>query len=102
MTVYKIHLSENNVLQIAFGEPSQNDAIVIEVTRRMSELIEDGTLKGGDVLKVNGPASLPVAMSIAHSVGHLYQAIACYDPKLSKYVVAIAHGDNYRVGDLIL
>jgi hypothetical protein len=29
------------------------------------------------------------------------QAVAVYDPKLSKYVVSIAHGCKYRVGDLV-
>ena len=101
MAAYKIQLVEDNTLQIGFADPSQNDEIVIEVERRMTELVQSGVLKGGEILKVNGPASLPVAMCIAHNVGHLYQAIACYDPKLSQYVVAIAHGDKYRVGDLI-
>lgn len=101
MAAFNIELSEGNILQIAFGQPAQNDEIVVEITRRMSELVDNGTLKGGEILKINGPASLPAAMSIAHSVGHLYQAIACYDPKMSKYVVAIAHGDKYEVGNLL-
>ncbi len=40
-------------------------------------------------------------MVFAHKFGHLYQAVACYDPKLAKYVVTIAHGDKYTVGGLI-
>jgi CRISPR-associated protein Csx3 len=58
-------------------------------------------LAGGEVIRVNGPASLPVAMVLAHKLAHLYQAVACFDPKLGKYVVAIAHGDKYAVGDLV-
>ena len=38
---------------------------------------------------------------LAHKLNHLYQAVAVYDPKLSKYVVAIAHGGRYSVGDLV-
>jgi CRISPR-associated protein Csx3 len=40
-------------------------------------------------------------MMLAHKLAHLYQAVACFDPKLSKYVVAIAHGNKFTVGDLI-
>jgi CRISPR-associated protein Csx3 len=64
-------------------------------------MVKNGELAGGEIVKINGPASLPVAMVIAHALGHLYGAIACFDPKMGKYVVCIAHGDIYRIGDLI-
>ena len=53
------------------------------------------------MIRVNGPASLPVAMVLCHKLAHRYQAVACFDPKLSKYVVAISHGGKYAVGDLL-
>ena len=89
------------VLKIGFGQLSQNDQIVKDVEKRITQLKEDGNLAGGEIIKINGPASLPVAMVIAHGIGHLYQAVACFDPKLNKYVVAIAHGNIYQVGDLV-
>lgn len=94
-------VSENNLLKIGFGDPAQNDQIVRFVETRINEMIKSGEISGGEVIKVNGPASLPVAMVFAHKLAHLYQAVACFDPKLAKYVVAIAHGDGYRAGDLI-
>jgi CRISPR-associated protein Csx3 len=40
-------------------------------------------------------------MHLAHAVGHIYGAIACFDPKLNKYVVSISHDPDYEVGNLI-
>ncbi|KAF0250250.1 MAG: CRISPR-associated protein [bacterium] len=101
MSTYEIKLVSDNILKISFAAPAQNDQIVKDVNNQLKQMIENGELLGGELLKVNGPASLPVAMVIAHHVGHLYQAIACFDPKLAKYVVSIAHGDKYSIGDLI-
>ncbi|MBD3282097.1 MAG: CRISPR-associated protein Csx3 [Candidatus Portnoybacteria bacterium] len=100
MSTYKISL-ENGILKIGFGSPAQNNEIVKEAEARLEEMAESGELAGGEVIRVNGPASLPVAMLLAHKLAHLYQAIACFDPKLSKYVVAIAHGDKFAIGDLL-
>lgn len=99
MAHYKIEIENNNTLKIGFAEPAQNDAIVRDAAARLSEL--EPELIGGELIKVNGPASLPVAMVIAHALGHKYAAVACFDPKLGKYVVAIAHGGRYQVGDLV-
>ena len=59
-------------------------------------------LVGGRGLHFNGPASLPVAMTLAHAVAHKFGYVACFDPKLSGYVVAISHDPEVRVGQLIL
>jgi CRISPR-associated protein Csx3 len=101
MAAYNIDLETDNILKISFGDPSQNDQIVKDAAKRLDEMVKTGQLSGGEIMRINGPASLPVAMVLAHGLSHLYQALACYDPKLTKYVVAIAHGDKYRVGDLI-
>lgn len=58
-------------------------------------------LPGGRGVLFNGAASLPVAMALAHAVAHLYQFVACWDPKLSRYVVAISHTPDVRPGDLV-
>ncbi len=97
---YNIILA-GNVLKVGFGDPAQNDQIVRDAEKRCDELIASGELAGGDVIRVNGPASLPVAMVLCHKVEHLYGAVACFDPKLAKYVVAISHNPSYAVGDLI-
>lgn len=100
MTTYNVSLS-NGVLKVGFGVPAQNDQIVRDAETRLDEMIESGELSGGKILRVNGPASLPVAMVISHKVAHLYGAVACFDPKLGRYVVAISHDPAYPIGDLI-
>lgn len=103
MSTYKIEI-EGNVLKVGFGEAAQNDRIVKDVASRLDEMIQDGTLAGGPLLRVNGPASIPVAFVLAHRLVHLYGAIAVFDPKLAeplKYVVCITHNPNYKLGDLV-
>lgn len=101
MATYKISLEAGGLLRVGFGEPAQNDQICRDAARQLEELISSGTLAGGPVIKINGPASLPVAVVIAHAVSHLYEAVAVFDPKLGKYVVATSHGAQLKVGDLI-
>jgi CRISPR-associated protein Csx3 len=84
-------------LEIAFGAPAQNDLIVRDAIAALARL----ELKGGKGIKLNGPASLPVAMALGHSVAHLYGFVACFDPKLGCYVVAISHDPEYKPGDLM-
>jgi len=88
------------MLKVSFGEPAQNDEIVRDAVARLDEMTKSGELAGGSVIKINGPASLPVAVAIAHAVNHLYETVAVFDPKLGKYVVAVSHG-TYKAGDLI-
>jgi len=101
MAAYKISLEEGNLLRVGFGDPAQNDMICRDAARQLEELISSGVLAGGPVIKINGPASLPVAVVIAHAVSHLYEAVAVFDPKLGKYVVSVSHGPELKVGDLI-
>ena len=100
MSTYNITI-EGGVMKVGFGTPAQNDQIVKDATARLDEMVAAGELPGGPVIKINGPASLPVAMAIAHAVGHLYAVVACFDPKLAKYVVAISHDGSSQPGDLI-
>lgn len=102
LPTYNITLTDG-ILKIGFapGAPAQNDQIVKDAKKRLEDMIENKEITGGEVIRINGPASLPVAMVLAHKLAHLYQGVACFDPKLSKYVVAIAHGDKYTIGDLI-
>ena len=102
MSIYTIAVEGDNVLILGFGDTSaQNDALVKEAAQQMKELIDGRVIRGGELIKLNGPATLPIAFVLAHKLNHLYQAVAIYDPKLSKYVVAIAHGGKYSVGDLV-
>ncbi len=100
MATYNINLVEG-MLKVGFGDPAQNDQIVKDAKARLDEMIADGTLAGGPVIKINGPASLPVAIAIGHAVAHRYGAVACFDPKLSKYVVCVSHSNDFAIGDLV-
>ena len=97
MSAYNVVLEGTDTLKLSFGASAQNDEIVKDAIEGVKAL----NLAGGKVIKFNGPASLPVACALAHAVAHLFGAVACYDPKLSKYVVAISHDPDYQVGDLI-
>lgn len=88
------------LLRIGFGQPASNDEIVKEAAKKLNEIIQKQAL-WGSLVKVNGPASLPVAFTIAHAVAHRFGAIAVFDPKLGRYVVAISHHPKYEVGSLI-
>ncbi|MBM3162574.1 MAG: CRISPR-associated protein Csx3 [Chlorobi bacterium] len=101
MASYHINIQDNDLLKVDFGDPAQNDRIVKDADEQLLKLIEDGMITGGELIRISGPASLPVAMVIAHRLTHLYQAVACYDPKMKKYVVAIAHGNKYHLGELL-
>lgn len=100
MVAYNIVL-EGDTLRVGFGEPAQNDRIVKDAKARLDEMVASGELAGGDVIKINGPASLPVAITIAHGVSHLFETVAVFDPKLGKYVVSVSHGETHEVGNLI-
>jgi CRISPR-associated protein Csx3 len=93
---YNISL-DGDVLRVGFGAQAPNDTIVKEV----SVTLKDMSLPGGPLLRINGPASLPVAVAITHAVAHLYGAVAVWDPKLSKYVVSVSHNPDYMVGELV-
>lgn len=100
MTTYKIEI-EDEVLKVGFADPAQNDQIVRDAAARLDNMTQSGEISGGSLLKINGPASLPVACVLIHKVAHLYGAIGVFDPKLGKYVIAITHNPMYKLADLI-
>ena len=86
------------LVEVRFGdEAAGNDQLVPAAITAVKTL----SLKGGRGILFNGPASLPIALALAHAVAHLYQFVAWYDPKLSRYVVGISHCAEVRPGDLI-
>lgn len=100
MTAYSMTLEEDGagpLLRIDFGETAKGDAVVRDAVAALDGI----AFPGGELLRINGPASLPVAMAIAHVTGHRYGAIATYDPKIPGYIVAISHDPAYAVGDLL-
>ncbi len=100
MTTYNIELKDD-ILRVSFGEPAQNDQIVKDAAARLEEMARSGELTGGQLLRINGPVSIPVAFVLAHKLSHIYGAIGFFDPKLGKYVICITHNPAYKLGDLI-
>ncbi|GAX37388.1 CRISPR-associated protein Csx3 [Nodularia sp. NIES-3585] len=100
MTTYNIEFKDG-ILRVRFGEPAQNDQIVKDAAARLEEMTTSGELTGGQLLKINGPISIPVAFVLAHKLSHIYGAIGFFDPKIGKYVISITHNPAYKLGDLI-
>ena len=104
MATYNVTRSEVSVdgaaadlFKVGFGDQAQNDAIV----RDAQKAIENAGGVGGRLALVNGPASLPVAVVLAHHLLHRYAAVAIFDPKMAGYVVAASHGGDVELGDVI-
>ena len=100
-SAYIVTRDHDSILRVGFGAPSDNDRIVKDAVARLETLRTTGELSGGGLLKINGPASLPVGIVLGHQLSHLFKAIAYFDPKLNQYVVVISHSPDYTVGDLI-
>lgn len=89
--------SGGTLLKISFGAPAQNDQIVKDA----AAALEGAALAGGELVLLNGPASLPAACVIAHAVAHRFKAVGVFDPKMGGYVVAISHDENRPLGTFI-
>jgi CRISPR-associated protein Csx3 len=91
------------ILQVGFGQPADNDRIVRDATDQIDRLIANGEMTGGEILCINGRASMPVCFAIAAKVGHIFGAIAVSDPKLGKdtFVVTITHSPTYQLGEVL-
>jgi len=58
-------------------------------------------LSSGRGIRFVGPASIPVAMALGHAAAHQYGYVACFDPKLQGYVVAISRDPTILPGQLL-
>ena len=99
MSTYNIDLVDG-IVKVGFGEPADNDQIVKDAKAKADALAASGALNG-QLVKVSGPASLPVAFVLGKAFSAVAAAIAVFDPKLKKYVVAISHNPKYQIGDLV-
>ncbi|NEP63182.1 MAG: CRISPR-associated protein Csx3 [Symploca sp. SIO2G7] len=102
METFHIHL-QDDVLKIGFNpdRPAKTEHIVKDVIGRLRVMEDNGELIGGPLLKINGPAPLPVCYTLAHHLLDKYRTIAVFDPKTGAYVVAIAQSSTYSCGELI-
>lgn len=95
---FKIQDMGDHIL-VGFGEPATNPDILVELEGARQDVAS--LAAGRPLVKINGPASLPVAMWLAHAIVHLCGAVAVFDPKMGKYVVCVSHNPDYKVGDLV-
>ena len=96
---------EEDILKVSCIRTEGNQ-IAVDTAARIDELIAAGKLKGGKLLRVNGRTSLLSSYVIAHRLGHLYSAIAVFDPKIcdveiDRYIVALSHGSNSPIGSVL-
>lgn len=96
MATYKI-TKDGDTLKVGFADPGTNDLIVKDAAKALADL----DLTGGKIIKIDGPASLPVACVLAHVLAHKFGAVAVKDPKLGKFVIAISHDPDFALGALI-
>jgi len=95
--IVTVNANSATLLKIGFADPAQNDQIVRDAVAGLEACGE----LNGELVLFNGPASLPVACALAHGVAHKYGAVACFDPKLSGYVVCITHNPSFQLGQVI-
>lgn len=86
------------IVKVGFADPAQNDVITKEAAEKAAALAPQ---VAGHIALINGPASLPVAMTIAHAFGHVAVAVAAFDPKMGSYIVSVSHDPDFHVGDAI-
>jgi hypothetical protein len=103
MSAYNISRTDVTVVDFAahmftvgFGDASDNSGIVVAANAAITAVAGNGT-----IALVNGPASLPAAIVIAHGIVHNYAVVAVFDPKMSAYIVASSHGSDMKIGDII-
>ena len=94
---------DQDLLLVDFNqlEPADNNLIVRDACKRIDKLISDNTMKGGELLKINGPASLIVSYAISDKVSDLYKAIAVFEPKMDKYIVTKSETSKYSLGETL-
>jgi len=100
MTTYLMNV-EGDTLKVNFNQDNRTtgDILVKDAVARLDELINSGQLRGGYLLKINGPISLLISYAFAHKLADLYGAIAVSDTRLNAYVVVISNSPKYKIGD---
>ncbi|OPY38426.1 MAG: hypothetical protein A4E35_00849 [Methanoregula sp. PtaU1.Bin051] len=93
---------DKDVIHVKFNkDDAQNDEIVKDACSRLDQMAREGELSGGGLIKINGPASLPVAAAISYRLAQYFSAISIFDPKMDRYVIVISNDPQFTVGDLI-
>ncbi len=98
--MYNIEV-DNDLMEVSFGTPGTNAEIVKYVHNLLKEKNAKGEIPGGSLIKITGPASIPVTVVLVSFLQGLYGTIAVFDPKLGKFVISLSRSPKYALGDLI-
>ena len=98
MAIYNLSLS-GDVLTVGFNpaEPASNSELCFFVKQELEKI----NFPPGKLIKINGAASLPLALVLGKKLAPLYGAVGVFDPKLQKYVIAVSSSSQFQVGDLV-
>jgi CRISPR-associated protein Csx3 len=107
MSSFQLSLT-GDTLRVGFNREQSvdGDRLVKDANAQLDQMLDQGLMTGGKLLKIDGPQSIPVAYLLAHRLAPLYGAIAVLDPKIGQegyrtYIVAISQGSAYQVGELV-
>ncbi|MDJ0798939.1 MAG: CRISPR-associated protein Csx3 [Calothrix sp. MO_167.B12] len=106
MSTYHIEF-DGDILQVGFGETlATGDKIAHDAAVRLDHAIASGEIPGGELIKINGRASVLVSQVLGYKLGQIYSAIAFFDPKignkgLDRYVVTVSNNPKYKIGDIL-
>lgn len=89
----------DDVLTLTYGD-ALNDQIVRATSISLEQIRKEGKLIGGQLLKINGSASMAASFVLAYRVQH-YGAVAVFDAELEKYVIVISRSPFYPIGQLL-
>lgn len=100
MTTYIIEWdADRRILRCKFGEPAENDQIVLDAREQLGRI--KPLVMGPGCLKINGRMSVQVAAVIASELAHICAALAFFDPKVGVYIVCVTHSPDYHFGQVI-
>jgi len=104
MTVADVYVFEvvretpaETLIRGRFGERAEGSHVVRAIVTQLAAL----PLRGGRLVKLDGPLSVAGAIAVGHRLAHLYGAVAMFDPKVGGYIIAVSHDPTYAVGDVL-
>lgn len=82
-----------DILEIDFieGINAENDELIKFVVTAIRQMAINMDM-GGELLKITGRCSVPLAMCIGGLTKPYYKSVAVYDPKIKKFVVTMTNG----------
>ncbi|MCL4392357.1 hypothetical protein M1413_03430 [Patescibacteria group bacterium] len=91
-----------DTLEIGYCSSTPTRDAAVYTAKRIAEMIATKLLPGGEMIKIKGPMPSFIATILTYKLAPFYEAIACFDFKTKKYIVAVARERSlYSVGDII-